>query len=98
MAHLSEDPLLLEAFRNNEDIHTFYCVLLIFSLSPDEITTEMRRRAKDRQLLEFIYGDGGLLASPGISRSLIRKPMSSSSLILRNTPVSPNIYPGQSER
>ena len=64
MAHLSEDPLLLEAFRNNEDIHTF-TASLIFSLSPDEITTEMRRRAKTVNF-GIIYGMGAF----GLSRDL----------------------------
>ena len=64
MAHLSEDPLLLEAFRNNEDIHTF-TASLIFSLSLDEITTEMRRRAKTVNF-GIIYGMGAF----GLSRDL----------------------------
>ena len=64
MAHLSEDPLLLEAFRNNEDIHTF-TASLIFGLSPDEITTEMRRRAKTVNF-GIIYGMGAF----GLSRDL----------------------------
>jgi len=64
MAHLSQDPLLLEAFRNNEDIHTF-TASLIFNLSPDKITTEMRRRAKTVNF-GIIYGMGAF----GLSRDL----------------------------
>lgn len=64
MAHLSQDPLLLDAFRNNRDIHTF-TASLIFNLSPDEITTEMRRRAKTVNF-GIIYGMGAF----GLSRNL----------------------------
>jgi DNA polymerase I len=64
MAHLSEDPLLLEAFRNNEDIHSF-TASLIFNLSPDEITTEMRRKAKTVNF-GIIYGMGAF----GLSQNL----------------------------
>ncbi len=64
MAHLSQDPLLLEAFRNNEDIHSF-TASLIFNLSPDEITTEMRRKAKTVNF-GIIYGMGAF----GLSQNL----------------------------
>jgi len=46
LAHLSEDPGLLEAFRGTEtDIHT-ETAARVFGLEPAHVTLEMRRRAK----------------------------------------------------
>lgn len=45
LAHLSEDPALLKAFRSGEDIHTFTAAL-VFGVPITEVTTEMRYRAK----------------------------------------------------
>ncbi len=46
MAHLSKDPGLLEAFRGTEtDIHT-ETAARVFGLEPENVTVEMRRRAK----------------------------------------------------
>ena len=46
LAHLSEDPGLLEAFRGIEtDIHT-ETAARVFGLDPTHVTPEMRRRAK----------------------------------------------------
>ena len=46
MAHLSQDPGLLEAFRGTEtDIHT-ETAARVFGLDPANVTDEMRRRAK----------------------------------------------------
>ena len=46
MAHLSMDPGLLEAFRGTEtDIHT-ETAARVFGLEPQNVTDEMRRRAK----------------------------------------------------
>lgn len=46
LAHLSEDPGLLEAFQGTEtDIHT-ETAARVFGLEPDHVTEEMRRRAK----------------------------------------------------
>jgi DNA polymerase-1 len=56
LAHLSEDPTLLEAFRNNEDIHARTAGLL-FDLPLDEVTPDMRRNAKTINF-GIIYGMG----------------------------------------
>lgn len=45
LAHLSEDPNLVEAFRNNEDIHV-RTAALIFGVFPEAVTKEMRFNAK----------------------------------------------------
>ncbi|MFH1039515.1 MAG: DNA polymerase I [PVC group bacterium] len=64
LAHLSRDPLLMEAFRKNEDIHAF-TASQIFSLPIEEVTPEMRRRAKTVNF-GIIYGMGAF----GLSRDL----------------------------
>ncbi|MCA9598794.1 MAG: DNA polymerase I [Myxococcales bacterium] len=68
LAHLSEDPVLLDAFRNEQDIHT-RTAMEIFQLSPDAVTAEHRRRAKAVNF-GIIYGQGesGLAKSLGIPR------------------------------
>ena len=43
LAHLSREPNLVQAFKNNEDIHSSTAKLMY---STDEITTEQRRVAK----------------------------------------------------
>src|SRR5262245_12003951 len=45
LAHLSEDPVLLDAFRNGEDIHT-RTATEVFGMHPGMQTGEVRRRAK----------------------------------------------------
>ncbi|MCP3974673.1 MAG: DNA polymerase I [bacterium] len=45
LAHLSEDPGLVEAFANDMDIHTATAAR-INDVAPEEVTTEQRRRAK----------------------------------------------------
>jgi len=45
LAHLSEDPVLLDAFRKGEDIHT-RTALEVFGMHPGMQTSEVRRRAK----------------------------------------------------
>lgn len=45
LAHLSEDPHLLTAFNNNEDIHTF-TASLIFGIPLNQVTSDMRYQAK----------------------------------------------------
>ncbi len=54
LAHLSQEPVLLETYRNNEDIHTLTARLL---LEKDKISSEERRLAK---IINFgvIYGMG----------------------------------------
>jgi len=45
LAHFSEDPNLLHAFDNNEDIHA-YTASLIFNTPLKEVTKELRQQAK----------------------------------------------------
>ncbi len=45
LAHMSDDPLLLEAFRNGEDIHT-RTAAEVFGVPPLMVTPEARRDAK----------------------------------------------------
>ncbi|MEM6336939.1 MAG: DNA polymerase I, partial [Bacteroidota bacterium] len=46
LAHMSGDPGLVEAFSNNEDIHTA-AAARIFGISPEEVTRDQRRKAKE---------------------------------------------------
>jgi DNA polymerase-1 len=45
LAHLSEDPALVKAFKEGEDIHT-YTAALVFNVPIKEVTPEMRYQAK----------------------------------------------------
>jgi DNA polymerase-1 len=69
MAHLSEDPGMIEAFVNNEDIHTATAAK-IFKTEPALVTREMRGKAKTANF-GIIYGISafGLSQRMQISRS-----------------------------
>ncbi len=56
MAHLSEDPAFIQAFRSGGDIHR-QTASVIFGVAPASVTAEMRARAKT---INFgtIYGQG----------------------------------------
>lgn len=54
MAHLSGDPNLLDAFAHDADIHTATAAK-IYSIPPEEVTREQRRRAKTANF-GIIYG------------------------------------------
>jgi DNA polymerase-1 len=56
MAHLSQDPGFIEAFRRGGDIHR-QTASLIFGVPVDEVTAEMRARAKTINFAT-IYGQG----------------------------------------
>jgi DNA polymerase-1 len=56
MAHLSGDPAFIEAFRQGGDIHR-QTAALIFGVSVDRVTPEMRARAKTINFAT-IYGQG----------------------------------------
>ncbi len=72
LAHYSEDPILVEAFEADEDIHT-RTATEVFELLPGMITPEMRRQAK---VINFgiIYGMSpfGLSKEIGISHKMAR--------------------------
>lgn len=56
MAHLSQDPQLIKAFSQGEDIHRLTAAK-IFAVEPAEVTFEMRRKAKEINF-GIIYGMG----------------------------------------
>lgn len=68
LAHLSHDKLLVEAFRNGEDIHT-RTAAEVFGVGPMFVNAEMRRSAKAVNF-GIVYGQSafGLAAQLGIPR------------------------------
>ena len=68
MAHLSEDPALLRAFHEGQDIHRATAGE-IFSVKPEDVTTDQRRYIKAVNF-GLIYGMGafGLAQQLGIER------------------------------
>lgn len=68
VAHLSEDPTLLSAFQQGEDIHR-HTAAKIFDIPIEQVTDEMRSGAKAVNF-GIIYGQGehGLSQQLGISR------------------------------
>jgi DNA polymerase-1 len=77
LAHYSKDPALVEAFCSNKDIHTD-TASRIFDVSLDEVTKDMRRKAKAVNF-GIIYGQssfglsGSLGISPGEAKRIINK-------------------------
>jgi len=72
VAHLSQDPLLIKAFKEDKDVHATTAAE-IFGLMPGLVTEDMRRRAKAINF-GIIYGMGpyGLSAELGISQDEAR--------------------------
>ncbi len=69
LAHLSQDPVLLDAFRTGQDIHT-RTAMEIFELREEELTREHRTRAKAVNFgVIYGQGDSGLSKSLGIARA-----------------------------
>jgi len=68
MAHLSEDPAFIEAFRQGGDIHR-QTAALIFNVPPAEVTGDMRARAKTINFAT-IYGQGPFALSRQLGISL----------------------------
>ncbi len=56
LAHLSQDEAFIHAFRNGIDIHC-QTAAVIFGMTPDDVTAEMRSRAKTINFAT-IYGQG----------------------------------------
>jgi DNA polymerase-1 len=73
LAHLSRDPLLMEAFRNGEDIHT-RTASEVLGVPPLMVTPEARRDAKAVNF-GIVYGISafGLAGQLGISRGEAEK-------------------------
>ncbi|WP_226583636.1 DNA polymerase I [Halobacillus litoralis] len=68
LAHIAQDEKLMQAFREDEDIHT-QTASEVFGVPSEEVTGEMRRQAKAVNF-GIVYGisDYGLSQSLGISR------------------------------
>lgn len=73
MAHLSQDPHMIEGFREGDDIHTATAAK-IYKVSPDEVTADMRRKAKTANF-GIIYGISvfGLAERLDVSRQEARE-------------------------
>ena len=69
MASICGDETLIKAFKNGEDIHR-RTAALVFKVNPEEVTPEMRRKAKEVNF-GILYGLGpfGLKTRLGISQS-----------------------------
>jgi DNA polymerase-1 len=68
LAHLSQDPKLLEAFRSGQDVHT-RTAIEVFGVAEKDLTAEHRRRAKAVNFgVIYGQGEGGLSKSLGITR------------------------------
>lgn len=68
LAHISEDPLMLEAFRENQDVHA-RTASEVFGVPLEQVSHEMRSRAKAVNF-GIVYGisDFGLAVQLGCSR------------------------------
>jgi DNA polymerase-1 len=64
MAHLSEDKLLIEAFRSGQDFHSMTAAR-VFSVAPNDVTSEMRAKIKAMN-----YGLAYGLSAYGLSQQL----------------------------
>ena len=69
LAHVSDDVGMIEAFRSGSDIHTSTAAK-VFGVSPEEVTPEMRKRAKAVNF-GIMYGIGAfsLADDIGVSRA-----------------------------
>jgi DNA polymerase-1 len=64
LAHLSEDPILLEAFRHHQDIHRLTAAA-VFHVPIDLVSKEMRDKSKAVNF-GIIYGQGAFGLSQGL--------------------------------
>jgi DNA polymerase I len=64
LAHLSEDPILVKAFNEGEDIHAF-TASLVFDVPLKQVTDEMRQRAKAVNF-GILYGQQAFGLSHGL--------------------------------
>src|SRR5690606_29826099 len=69
MAHLSQEPFLLDAFNRGEDIHRATAAL-VYGVPQDAVTSDMRRVAKTVNF-GLLYGMQayGLSRDTGLSRA-----------------------------
>ena len=69
LAHLARDEQLLEAFRSDEDVHV-RTASLVFGVTKDEVTREMRARAKTINFgVIYGMGDSALAKQTGVTRA-----------------------------
>jgi DNA polymerase-1 len=68
LAHMANDPVLIDAFRNDQDIHA-RTASEVFGVPMDQVTSELRRAAKAVNF-GIVYGisDFGLAQNLGITR------------------------------
>lgn len=73
LAHLSRDSILIKAFKEKRDIHTF-TASLVFGVAQDNVTEKMRNMAK-RVNFGIIYGMGpyALARDIGVSHKQAKK-------------------------
>ena len=73
VAHVSGDPVLIKAFNDGMDIHT-YTASQVLGIAPNEITKEQRRSAKELNF-GLIYGMGqfGFARAAGIDTKEAKK-------------------------
>lgn len=64
LAHLSEDPVLMKAFIEGEDVHA-YTASVVFDTPLKEVTSDMRRKAKAVNF-GIIYGQQAFGLSEGL--------------------------------
>jgi DNA polymerase I len=64
LAHLSEDPTLLKAFHDGEDVHA-YTASVVFGIPLKEVTEEMRHKAKAVNF-GILYGQQAFGLSQGL--------------------------------
>ena len=77
MAHFSGDPSMLEIYNNNGDIHAM-TASRIFGVPPEEVTSDMRRKAKTVNF-GIIYG----ISDYGLSENLHCSPKEAKQFIDR---------------
>jgi DNA polymerase-1 len=65
MAHLSQDPNMISAFKNNKDIHTSTAAKIFHVSNLNDITSDQRRKAKTANF-GIIYG----ISAFGLSQRL----------------------------
>jgi DNA polymerase-1 len=71
LTHLSQEPILLEAYKNKEDVHRVTAQLIFEKDNPEDVTSEERRMGK---LINFgvIYGMGSqrFAREAGVSKTV----------------------------
>lgn len=68
LAHISGDPIMIDAFNSGADIHTI-TASQVFGVTPEEVTAEMRKRAKAVNFgIVYGIGDYSLSQDLGITK------------------------------